>query len=124
MILLKKVKINITFLMTTLIYIYIYLSPNLFSGLIALLSYRNISNEKWISANVAYLYETELHTKWLFFFVAPALTIIGILLPFFFWFILFHHRKKLNETKIRKFWGYLYNEYKLVTYYWETVKII
>jgi hypothetical protein len=109
----KKKKLNITFITTTLVYIYIYLSPNLVSGLIALISYRTISDKKWITANVAYLYETLNHEKWLIFFVTPAFFLVSLLLPFFFWFILFNHRNKLNTTKVRKVWGYLYNEYKL-----------
>lgn len=50
---------SLTFVTTTLIYIYIYLSPNLLSGLISLMSYRTISNEKWITSNVSYLYNTD-----------------------------------------------------------------
>lgn len=109
----KKKKLNITFITTTLVYIYIYLSPNLVSGLIALISYRKIFDEKWIAANVAYLYDTTNHEKWLFFFVDSTFLTVSILLPFVFWFILFNHRNKLNTTKARKVWGYLYNEYKL-----------
>ncbi|CAD8143728.1 unnamed protein product [Paramecium pentaurelia] len=120
----NKQQLTITFIVTTLIYIYIYLSPNLFGGLISLLSYRSISNIKWISANVAYQYETSLHYKWLIIFVTPAFLVIGVILPLFFWFIVYYYRKRLDEPKIRKVWGYLYNEYKLSSYYWETIKIM
>ena len=40
---LKKAKFNISVISTTLIYMYIYLQPNLVGGLISLLSFRLIS---------------------------------------------------------------------------------
>ncbi|CAD8136990.1 unnamed protein product [Paramecium pentaurelia] len=120
----KKKKMSITFITTTFIYIYIYLSPNIISGLVALLSYRNISNVQWITGNVAYDYNTEQHYKWLSFFIIPSFVIISILLPMFFWFVVYNNRAHLNTSKVRKIWGYLYNEYKVDIYYWETIKIL
>lgn len=120
----KKKHMSITFITTTFIYIYIYLSPNIISGLVALLSYRNISNVKWITGNVAYDYNTEQHFKWLTSFIIPSFIIIGILIPMFFWFVVYHNRVLLHTSKVRKIWGYLYNEYKLDIYYWETIKIL
>ncbi|CAD8048507.1 unnamed protein product [Paramecium sonneborni] len=119
----KKSKFQITFITTTFIYIYIYLFPNIISGLIGLLSYRKISDELWISGNVSYLYNTKQHTIWLLSFIIPSFLILGLIIPFFFWFVVYYNRKQLNQTKVRKMWGYLYNEYKLQTYYWETLKI-
>ncbi|CAK55869.1 unnamed protein product (macronuclear) [Paramecium tetraurelia] len=121
---LKKGKFQITFMTTTFIYIYIYLFPNIVSGLIGLLSYRKISNEFWVSGNVSYLYNTYQHTIWLISFVIPSLFILGLFIPFLFWFVVYYNRKQLNSMKVRKMWGYLYNEYKLETYYWETLKIL
>ncbi|CAD8136644.1 unnamed protein product [Paramecium pentaurelia] len=120
----KKSKFQITFITTTFIYIYIYLFPNIISGLIGLLSYRKISNEFWVSGNVSYLYDTYQHTIWLISFVIPSFFILGLLIPFLFWFVVYYNRKQLNSMKVRKMWGYLYNEYKLETYYWETLKIL
>jgi hypothetical protein len=57
--LIRNKRINITFVTTTLIYVYIYLSPNIVSGLSSLISYRNISGQKWIASNVVYLYNTQ-----------------------------------------------------------------
>ncbi|CAK55664.1 unnamed protein product (macronuclear) [Paramecium tetraurelia] len=120
----KKKKMSITFITTTFIYIYIYLSPNIISGLVALLSYRNISNVLWITGNVAYGYNTEQHYKWLSFFIIPSFIIVGFLMPLFFWYVVYHNRAHLNTSKVRKIWGYLYNEYKVDIYYWETIKIL
>lgn len=45
---LKIKQYNITFITTTLIYVYIYLQPNLIGGLVSLLSFRIISDNYWI----------------------------------------------------------------------------
>lgn len=42
----------------------------------------------------------------------------------FFWFVVYNNRANLNTSKVRKIWGYLYNEYKVDIYYWETIKIL
>ena len=47
-ILIKSVKYNFSFISTALIYVFIYLQPNLIGGLISLISYRIISDEYWI----------------------------------------------------------------------------
>lgn len=114
---------SLTYLTTTLIYVYIYLSPNIVSGLVALMSYRTISEEKWVTSNVSYLYQNSHHLLWLFYFILPAFVLVSIIIPFFLFIILYNHRKTLHLTKIRKIWGYLYNEYHSEVYYWEIIKI-
>lgn len=47
-ILTKSIKYNTAFVSTALIYVFIYLQPNLIGGLISLISYRIISDEYWI----------------------------------------------------------------------------
>lgn len=47
-ILTKSIKYNTAFVSTALIYVFIYLQPNLIGGLISLVSYRIISDEYWI----------------------------------------------------------------------------
>jgi hypothetical protein len=36
---------------------------------------------------------------------------------------LYQNRNKLDKKITRQQWGYLYNEYKSTTYYWEITKI-
>ncbi|CAD8087564.1 unnamed protein product [Paramecium sonneborni] len=120
----KYIKYNISFISTALIYIFIYLQPNLIGGLISLISYRIISNEYWVQGNVAYRYDTYQHAKWLITFCFPLLLIFSIFIPTFFWYGVKKNKSNLDKTKVRQKWGYLYNEYKLHAYYWETIKIL
>ena len=45
-------------------------------------------------------------------------------MPFLLWYGVHKNRDHLELTKIKKRWGYLYNEYRSSAYYWETVKIL
>ena len=56
-------------------------------------------------------------------FVIPVLLVIGLVIPIILWFGIFKNRKNLNDTSVKSVWGYLYNEYKLSSFYWETIKI-
>ena len=51
---LDKIKYNVSVISTTLIYMYMYLQPNLIGGLISLLSFRYISEVYWVQGNVSY----------------------------------------------------------------------
>lgn len=74
---------------TTLIYMYIYLQPSLIGGLVELLSFRDISNYKWILANVSYLYDSLEHISWMIKFCFPILTILAFVIPLYFFYKLY-----------------------------------
>jgi hypothetical protein len=48
---------------------------------------------------------------------------VGLVIPIFMLFNLLKLKSKLNDVKVRKNWGYLYNEYKQEAYFWEIIKI-
>ena len=73
---------------------------------------------------MSFRYDTQDHAKWLLSFVFPLLLIIGFIMPFLLWYGVHKNRDHLEVTKIKKRWGYLYNEYRGSAYYWETVKIL
>ncbi|CAD8151403.1 unnamed protein product [Paramecium octaurelia] len=123
-ILAKSIKYNTAFVSTALIYVFIYLQPNLIGGLISLVSYRIISDEYWIQGNVSYRYDTYSHAKWLISFCFPLLLLFSFVIPVFFFYGVRNNRGQLNKTLVRQKWGYLYNEYKIHAYYWETIKIL
>ncbi|CAK67884.1 unnamed protein product (macronuclear) [Paramecium tetraurelia] len=120
----KKQEYNLSVVTTTFIYMYIFLQPNLVGGFIQLISFRTISSYKWISANVAFRYDTWIHFKWLLGFVLPSFLVIAFLIPAIFFCAIYYNRKRLDDKSIRQQWGYLYNEYTHQAYFWEIVKII
>ncbi|CAD8213585.1 unnamed protein product [Paramecium octaurelia] len=117
--------LNCSVMSTTLIYFYIYFQPNLINGFVQLVSYRDISGFKWIKANVADRYDTPDHLQWMLKFSLPALIILAVLIPCFFFYGLFSNKKNLTSKKeVKMRWAYLYVEYKETVYFWELIKII
>ncbi|CAD8113937.1 unnamed protein product [Paramecium sonneborni] len=123
-VIIKFVDFNLCVISTTLIYMFIYLQPNIIAGQIGLLSYRNISGYQWILGNVANRYDTENHMKWLISFSFPVLFTFGVLIPGLLFNRLFKIKDNQNNMQNRLIFGYLYNEYKGSAYYWEIIKII
>ncbi|KAM3135852.1 hypothetical protein pb186bvf_012105 [Paramecium bursaria] len=121
---LNKTQYNISVISTTLIYMYIYLQPNLVGGLISLLSFRQISQVYWVQGNVSYIYNSSTHLKWILSFVFPCLIVIGFVIPFYLYNRLTNVKDKLGKIENVQLWGYLFNEYRKQTYYWEIVKIM
>ncbi|CAD8101522.1 unnamed protein product [Paramecium sonneborni] len=120
----KLIKFNFSFISTSLIYLFIFLQPNLIGITISLLSSRIISDEQWIQGNVAYRYDTIQHSKWAITFCLPLLITFGFVLPAFLWYGLYKNKDHLDFSLVRKRWGYLYNEYRIHVYFWETFKIM
>ncbi|CAD8119965.1 unnamed protein product [Paramecium sonneborni] len=114
---------NKSVITTTLIYMYIYLQPTLIGGFMLLISYREISDYKWISSNVSYRYDSDIHQLWIFQFCLPSLFTLSIIIPFYLLFGLYQNRNKFHLKMIKQSWGYLYLEYRNLAYYWEIVKI-
>ncbi|CAD8215017.1 unnamed protein product [Paramecium pentaurelia] len=114
---------NKSVITTTLIYIYIYLQPTLIGGLMLLVSFREVSDYKWISANVSQRYDTEIHKLWMFRFCIPTLLLFSIVIPLYLLIGLYKNKDKFNKKLVRQSWGYLYIEYRYLTFYWEIVKI-
>ncbi|CAK57244.1 unnamed protein product (macronuclear) [Paramecium tetraurelia] len=123
-ILIKIVRYRFSFISTPLLYIFLYMQPNLVGGLISLLSYRRICNDLWIQGNVAYRYDTKNHLFWVLIFCLPLIIIFALFFPVYFFYKLKINKTCLDKSHIRQIWGYLYNEYKQKAYFWEIVKIL
>ena len=55
--------------------------------------------------------------------VVPSLIIWGFGIPLFAWIVLARNSDKLESTKTREKYGFLYNGYKKKYYYWESVNM-
>ncbi|CAD8128424.1 unnamed protein product [Paramecium sonneborni] len=80
------IKYKFSYIPTALIYVFIFLQPNLIGSLISQISYRKISDEYWIQGNVAYRYDTDIHAKWLLGFCIPLSLFFGTIMPAYLWY--------------------------------------
>ena len=66
---------------------------------------------------------TAAHARWLLSLVLPVLIVFGFLIPIILYRNMSRFKDKLDDTNVLRLYGYLYNEYSKVTYYWEILKI-
>lgn len=108
---------------TAFIYMFLYLHPTLVQGFISLASSRTISGDPYVKADVAYRYDSAMHTIWMNRFIFPMLGLWVLILPLLFMFLVWRKRKHLNEKETKMRLGYFYKEYSKDSYLWEFVKI-
>ncbi|CAD8212314.1 unnamed protein product [Paramecium pentaurelia] len=119
----KISKFSQTFIYTTIIYLYIYNQQSILNWGTSLISKREISGDEYIQASVYYYYNTQVHTNWLFKFIIPIVSFLGILVPLLLLYYLYHHKGNLYNKNARSVLSYLVNEYSDQSYYWELIKI-
>ncbi|CAD8128826.1 unnamed protein product [Paramecium sonneborni] len=119
----KKQKFNYSTISTTILHLYISNYASLIKQLLSLLAKRIISNIEYIQGDVSLKYNQPNHQKWIIMFVLPGLGLIGCIIPFSIFFLLYIKREKLDQIKFRKHICYLFNEYNYENYSWECVKL-
>ena len=119
----KKDKKKNFVLYSVMLFLFIYIQPNLIEKMLAILSCRKISNNLYMKADTANLCYSAQHIFYIIVLVSPAAIILGFLFPICLYLFLFKRRKKLNMNYYLKRFGFLYNEYKPKYFYWELVKI-
>ncbi|CAD8118058.1 unnamed protein product [Paramecium primaurelia] len=60
----------------------------------------------------------------MYVFAIPGLTIFGLLIPLFFFFLLLNKKGKLAIIKVRRHICYLFNEYNQESFFWEQIKFL
>ncbi|CAD8149192.1 unnamed protein product [Paramecium octaurelia] len=119
----KMLKLTPTIYATAIFYLFFYAQPNIILELGELITARNISEISYINRNVSILYFTSTHISWVLFFITPILLITGIIIPMILFLILYNKRYNLNQEKVRKIWGYIFNDYKESSFYWEIFRV-
>ncbi|EWS73141.1 transmembrane protein, putative (macronuclear) [Tetrahymena thermophila SB210] len=108
---------------TALIFLLIYTQPDLVAQMIALLSCRQIGNEKYILSNVSFKCYTQDFYQWGLGFILPLLFAFVFLFPYILLRQLKNSKNNLQELKVKRKYSILYKEYTQKCYYWEFVKM-
>ncbi|EWS75587.1 transmembrane protein, putative (macronuclear) [Tetrahymena thermophila SB210] len=112
------------YIMTTaIIFLIIYVQPDLVAQIIALLSCRQIGDTKYILSNVSFVCYTEQHFYYAFVLLLPLLLMWVVILPLILFLALKRNKKNLESIQIKLKYGFLYKEYQNYAYYWEFVKM-
>ncbi|KAM3144283.1 hypothetical protein pb186bvf_003745 [Paramecium bursaria] len=123
-VILKKQKYESVVIYTLFLYMFVYTQPYIMRQVSSLVASRTISNLKWVQGNVSYRYDTFDHYKWIAGFAFPIIVTFGVTIPLLFYILLYRNRQNLYFDVVRNKIGYLYNEYRQHSFYWENVKIL
>ncbi|EAS05865.2 transmembrane protein, putative (macronuclear) [Tetrahymena thermophila SB210] len=111
-------------LTTAIIFLIIYVQPDLVAQTIALLSCRQIGDTNYILSNVSFVCYTHEHYYYSFTIVLPMLISWVIIIPAFLFLVLRKNKNNLESIDIKLKYGFLYKEYQESAFYWEFVKMI
>ncbi|CAD8112075.1 unnamed protein product [Paramecium sonneborni] len=121
--LLDKIVYNKVIITTCILYLFCYFQIQVISLLVSTLSYRTLSDVKWIQADLAYQFESQTHQQSIPFLILLSI-LIGAIVPCILVFNLVIKKEKLQQIETRKQLGYLFLEYQPKAYYWEIIRII
>ncbi|EWS76293.1 transmembrane protein, putative (macronuclear) [Tetrahymena thermophila SB210] len=119
---LKFMRHNLSYIYSGLVFLFIFMQPNMIQNLLGAMSCREIDNQKYILSDISFKCYTPIHKKFIGFILMPGLLIWGFVIPFFILFKLNKNKDKLDDAKIRLIYGFLYQDYKTKNFYWEFVK--
>ncbi|KAL4476097.1 hypothetical protein ABPG74_009830 [Tetrahymena malaccensis] len=111
-----------SYIYSGLVFLFIFMQPNMIQNLLGAMSCREIDNQKYILSDISFQCYTPNHKKFIGFILMPGLLIWGFIIPFFILFKLNKNKDKLDNAKIRLIYGFLYQDYKTRNFYWEFIK--
>ncbi|CAD8179807.1 unnamed protein product [Paramecium pentaurelia] len=107
----------------TVLNLYIQNYASMITQFFSILAVRVISQVSYIQGDVSLLYGTNTHYKWIFRFILPVLTLIGLILPLSLFIFLYSKKQQLNCLKYKRHFGHLFNEYTQNNYFWEWIRL-
>ncbi|KAL4465240.1 hypothetical protein ABPG74_001954 [Tetrahymena malaccensis] len=108
---------------TGIIFIFLFLQPNIISELVQIISCRDIGGTQYLIADITLKCYTLEYYSYIFILFLPLFLIWAIVIPIIGIIILKRKVSILNYCSVRLSYGLLYSEYKKQQYYWEFVKV-
>ncbi|EAS04694.2 WD domain, G-beta repeat protein (macronuclear) [Tetrahymena thermophila SB210] len=119
----KKIKHNSNQIFNGLVFLFIFIQPDLLSGIISATSCRTIGDKQYITDDISSICLSRDHVIFILSFSLPFFIIWAFLLPSLLFSGIYKLRKNLDFIKPRIRFGFLYQEYRLKIFYWEFLKI-
>ncbi|EWS71460.1 WD domain, G-beta repeat protein (macronuclear) [Tetrahymena thermophila SB210] len=119
----KIVRANKNYLINGFIFVFLFMQPNILSGLTSMMTCRQIGEKSYIAGDVTLICYSQEHKTFIGYLIIPLFIFWAIVLPFLWLYCLVINKNRLDNSITRLRFGPLYQEYKKVTYYWEITKI-
>ncbi|EAR87180.2 transmembrane protein, putative (macronuclear) [Tetrahymena thermophila SB210] len=110
-------------LTTAIMFLIIYIQPDLVAQIIALLSCRQVGDTNYILSNVSFVCYSREHQFYILALIIPMLLLWVFIIPAIFFFLLRRNKDKLESSEIKLKYGFLYKEYQNYAFYWEFIKM-
>jgi hypothetical protein len=121
----KRVSHKGSVVITSSLFIFLYLQPNVINYAISLLSCVEIGAGRfYIKADTTYTCYTDFYYEYSLSLVLPIFLFFAAVFPLGLLIILIIRRKDLNRSHMRLRLGFIYNEYTQRGFYWEIVKML
>ena len=105
------------------IFLFIFIQPNILGILFSMSSCTKIGDQEYISGDMRYKCNTQLHFLYIFLMFLPLIIIWMIVLPMNFLKTLYKDRSSLLKLRVISRLGFFYEVFKLDYFYWEFVRI-
>ncbi|EAR87181.3 transmembrane protein, putative (macronuclear) [Tetrahymena thermophila SB210] len=110
-------------LTTAIMFLIIYIQPDLVAQIVALLSCRQVGDKNYILSNMSFVCYSREHQFYILALIIPMLLFWVFVIPAIFFFLLRRNKDKLESSEIKLKYGFLYKEYQNYAFYWEFVKM-
>ncbi|KAL4477077.1 hypothetical protein ABPG72_015390 [Tetrahymena utriculariae] len=119
---LKYLKFQTSYLQSGLVFLFLYLQPNMISNLLSVMSCRKIDQKIYIQADISYECYTRQHIKYIFLICFPGFVIWAFVIPIYILRKMIKYQNQLDYSHVRMRFGFLYQDYKRKHFYWEFVR--
>ncbi|EAS05130.2 transmembrane protein, putative (macronuclear) [Tetrahymena thermophila SB210] len=120
---LKKQKPKKYILTSSIIFLFLYLQPDMIERTVSVIACRQIGNKDYLLGDLLYLCHTQDYKKYSYTIGLSLFFLFLIIVPAFLFLSLRRNKTRLKSENFLLQMGYLYSEYKESKYYWEFAKM-
>ncbi|KAL4475557.1 hypothetical protein ABPG72_009246 [Tetrahymena utriculariae] len=120
---LKKQKPKKYILTSSIIFLFLYLQPDMIERTVSVIACRQIGNKDYMLGDLLYLCHTSEYKKYSYTIGFSLFFLFLIIVPAFLFLSLRKNKLRLKSESFLLQMGYLYSEYKESKYYWEFAKM-
>ncbi|EWS71613.1 transmembrane protein, putative (macronuclear) [Tetrahymena thermophila SB210] len=109
-------------IISIIVFVFWFLKPSVVYTLIQGISCVNFDGQKYIQLDYTYECYTETHIKFLYYLLIPSLIFYIIIVPGIILKKISSNKNNLDYATVRQRYGYIYQDYSKVGFYWEFIR--
>ncbi|EAR86259.2 transmembrane protein, putative (macronuclear) [Tetrahymena thermophila SB210] len=109
-------------IISIIVFVFWFLKPSIVYTLIQGISCVNFDGKKYIQLDYTYECYTETHLQFIYYLLIPSLIFYIIIVPGIILKKISSNKNNLDYATVRQSYGYIYQDYRKVGFYWEFVR--